>query len=101
VVWLIGRAAHKVHGGKLIKAEVDFAHSVNYVKLTGDFFLYPEEAIEKIEASMRGMDADLTDGDIAQRIKRVVEEHNIILFGVTEDAIAKVVKEAMRKDGLA
>jgi len=95
---LIGKAAEKVHGGKLVKAEVDFAHSVNYVKLTGDFFLHPEEEIEKIEASMRGMDADLPHDKIAERIRQAVEEHGIVLFGVTEDAIARVVKEAMRRD---
>lgn len=95
---MIGRAAEKVHGGKLVKAEVDFAHSVNYVKLTGDFFLHPEESIEKIEASMRGMDADLPHDRIAERVKRAVEEHGIVLFGLTEDAIARVVKQAMDKE---
>jgi lipoate-protein ligase A len=94
---LIGKAAEKVHGGKLVKAEVDFAHSVNYVKITGDFFLHPEESIEKIEKCMRGMDSDLTHDRVADMIKRTVESHGIILFGVTEDAMARVVKKAMER----
>lgn len=95
--FLIGRAAEKIHGGKLVKAEVDFAHSVNSVKITGDFFLHPEESIEKIERCMRGMDSDLTQEKVADMVKRTVESHGIILFGVTEDAIARVVKQAMER----
>ena len=41
--------------GKLIKVRAVFeGDKIKEIKITGDFFLHPEEKIEEIEASLRG-----------------------------------------------
>ena len=91
-----GTATEKVHGGKLVRVSVDYGRSINYAKITGDFFMHPEESITDIENCLRGIDRDAQQEHIAKKIKEVVLSNGIVLVGVTEDAIARVVKEAMK-----
>ncbi len=50
-------AEYKVPGGKLLRIEAELSGStIEKVKIHGDFFLHPEEAIFGIEASLAGMD---------------------------------------------
>lgn len=91
-----GTAAEKIPGGKLVRVKVDYGNSINDVKITGDFFLHPEESITKIESCLRGIDRNLEQNVIVEKIKNVVDSNGIILVGITEDAIAKTLKEAMK-----
>lgn len=43
----------------MIKVELNLAGGkISRVSLSGDFFMYPEEAIEKLETAMSGVKAD-------------------------------------------
>lgn len=92
-----GVATYKVPGGKLVRVKVDFAHSINDVGVTGDFFMHPEEGVMEIERCVRGMDGDASEADIAGRIRDTVNSKGIIMIGVTEDTIARLVREAMKR----
>ena len=92
-----GIATYKVPGGKLVRVKVDFAHSINEVSVTGDFFMHPEEGVADIENCMRGMDSDAPEEKISGRIRDTVSSKGIVMIGVTEDTIARLVKEAMKK----
>ncbi|TAL48203.1 hypothetical protein EPN87_01155 [archaeon] len=82
----------KVPGGKLLRIKVDYSGTINSVKITGDFFLHPEEAINDIEKSLVGAKAD----DVLGIVTRVVQEKGIELIGVTPDSIASVIRSAMQ-----
>jgi len=50
------RAEYKVKGGKLIKVALEVEGDViKSAKICGDFFLYPEDAIEEIERSLKAL----------------------------------------------
>jgi hypothetical protein len=52
----LGRVEFKVPGGKLIAAEAEAEGGrIVRVKITGDFFMHPEEAIEELEVSLTGV----------------------------------------------
>ena len=91
-----GQASKKLEGGKLVKAKVEAGYIIENIKITGDFFLHPEESIEDIETAI--MNCHMSDSEkmICDKIKNVVNEKNIQLVGVTPEAIASVVKEAFR-----
>ena len=43
----------KVKGGKLIKCTLELDEGkIKRIKITGDFFIYPEDAIEKVDAGL-------------------------------------------------
>ncbi len=91
-----GVAEEKIPGGKLVRIKVDYDSVVNDVKVTGDFFLHPEESVAEIENCLRSIKRDAEENFIAEKIKQVVNSKGIILIGVNEDAIARVLKAAMK-----
>jgi lipoate-protein ligase A len=54
--WLVkrlGKAEYKVEGGKLVKAQVEKGDGwILRVKITGDFFIHPEEFLEELEEAL-------------------------------------------------
>lgn len=95
-----GFAVEKVEGGKLVRARVEHDGSVMIsVKITGDFFLHPEEGITLIEEALRGAPVDSTEMELAMLVMDVVEEHKLELVGVTPEAIARVVLAAAKAAG--
>ena len=59
----------KTPGGKLVQVDFDFEDErLRNVEVSGDFFLYPEEAITKITAAVEGSPADMGMADRATPI---------------------------------
>lgn len=92
------RGEMKTPGGKLVAVEfrVDRGRLVD-VTITGDFFLYPEEALPLLAASLEG--ASVSDGE--EEYRRRVDEllHNqvdeICLVGTSPQAIASAISRAL------
>ena len=91
-----GVATEKVPGGKLLRIYVDYGEKINSVKITGDFFLHPEEAVEEIEKSLSGVKVNTEENLLTSIISNVVSTNKIELIGITPEAIARVIKGAMR-----
>ena len=50
------RGEYKVPGGKLVAVDVEVADGrLEQVRLSGDFFLEPDEALEDINAALTGL----------------------------------------------
>jgi len=48
-------ADYKAEGGKLLRVRLKIAdHAIQSIKITGDFFMHPEESIEDLEAMLTG-----------------------------------------------
>ncbi len=88
-----GRAIKKVEGGKLLKVAVEFdPEAIVSVKITGDFFLHPEDTLPFIEASLAG--SPLAAAEIESRVQRIVADKGALMVGITPAAIAEAVLEA-------
>jgi len=46
------RARQKVKEGKVVKVEVEYDEVIKNIRITGDFFLHPEDILDKIEKSI-------------------------------------------------
>lgn len=87
-----GKASTKVPGGKLVRVSVEFEdETILKVTITGDFFMHPENALEAIEESLKGV--KLSDAQAV--IQAVVDEQNVELLGLTPADIANTIKEAV------
>lgn len=82
----------KVVGGKSVKVDLEVVNGliVNAV-VSGDFFLYPEEAIHEIESSIRGRTLEEAIREVS-RFRSSVE-----FLGVTIDDVVHTIKEAYRR----
>jgi lipoate-protein ligase A len=96
-VRFLGRAEYKVQGGKLIRVQLDVqADRISHVKITGDFFMHPEELIEELEKALIGEPLD--GQNLAQRIAAFIEKNRVVLLGALPEDFAKCILMAGGKN---
>ncbi len=67
----------KVKGGKLIKCTLELdEEKIKRIKITGDFFMYPEDAIEKLEKALQGTQFD--EEEISKKVKEALKDVELI-----------------------
>ncbi len=96
MVHMISHASCKVKEGKLVKVEVEYDKVITRIKITGDFFLHPEDILEKIENGMLGAKKDASMGAIASKIQRITDAHGAQMIGLSPESLALVIKEALK-----
>lgn len=89
-------AESKVPGGKLVRLKAEVGETVFSVRISGDFFLHPEEAIEHIEDALVGLSKGVTREEILQRITNVATVHKVTMIGITAEAIADLLLEVLK-----
>jgi len=77
-----------------VRVEVD-EDKVLKVRITGDFFLHPEEVLEEMEESFVGMGVFEEEEMILESVKKVIEEREAILVGFTVEGLVRIFKEAV------
>lgn len=86
---------YKTPGGKLVK--VDFLvvnGAFSCMEVTGDFFLYPDEAFAVIAPALEEAPADSGEAEIARRIAAALPEGTEWL-GCSPEAVAIAVTRAL------
>ena len=88
------RGEYKVPGGKLVAAEVDVEGGViTRVAISGDFFLEPDDVLEKIDAVLVGRPETSTVAEMASVINSVTQDAHMV--GFTPEAVAIAVRRAL------
>lgn len=84
----------KVPNGKLIAMEVQILNNkVSSMKITGDFFLYPEEQIKQIEASFLGLPVSISDPELTDKLQHALKGAELI--GVSIDDLIRLFRKAV------
>ncbi|MEM2994741.1 MAG: lipoate protein ligase C-terminal domain-containing protein [Candidatus Bathyarchaeia archaeon] len=87
------KAEHKVEGGKLIKVQLSIDNGkIKEIKIMGDFFMHPEEAIENLEKSLVGCAFDKLT--ITENIKTFIKTNSVTLLGVSPEDFTKCIMKA-------
>ena len=89
----MGKATYKVENGKMIKVSLeDSGGKIQEIKITGDFFLHPEEFIEVLEHSLVGL--TLEKSNLLMKIKNMTKKHKVVLIGATIDDLVQCIINA-------
>ncbi len=89
-----GQSVYKVPNGKLVKVSLEAGQGkVKKVKVSGDFFIHPEEAIDALEENLKGV--ELREDVLEKKILAIVEENSIQLFGFKSKDLAKAIMMAV------
>jgi len=88
-------ATKKVSGGKLLRVQIEGSGKISSIKITGDFFLHPEEALTQIETALCGMPFDTSIEDYAEEIAEVLYQTEADFVGVSVQNIAETIFEAV------
>ncbi len=87
----ISRGKAIVKSGKLIRVDAIFRDGkIEKIKITGDFFLHPEDKIEELENSLEGREITQVK-NIAQEVLKDAE-----YVGISAETIADAVREAWK-----
>ncbi|MEM3484686.1 MAG: lipoate protein ligase C-terminal domain-containing protein [Candidatus Methanomethyliaceae archaeon] len=85
----------KVKGGKLIKVRVEEEGGIiKEVKISGDFFVHPEDAIEEIEKALKGVHLS----KVREALRDFAMRKTVRTVGFALDDIADVIEG--RSDGV-
>lgn len=82
---------YKVPGGKLVVADFDVVDGrLADVRITGDFFLYPDEALAAINAALTGAPESSSAEELAGRVRAALGPE-VEMLGFSPDDIATVL----------
>ena len=82
-------------GGKLVAVELSVVgERLRDVVVTGDFFLYPEEALPVLSVAIEDAPATIDRASLASRIAAAIPA-NVELVGATPESLAIAVERAL------
>ena len=86
---------YKTPGGKLVVADFAVADgALRRVRVSGDFFLYPEEALAAIDAALEGAPATADRQTLADRVAAALAP-DVTMLGFSPDAVARAVRRGL------
>lgn len=83
---------YKVPNGKLIKIHLTYdpdENVIDSVNITGDFFAYPEEAIEELEIYLQ--DVFLDETKLFLTISDFITKHQVQFIGLDAESLTKAI----------
>ncbi len=85
------KSSVKVEAGKLVKTEIQYGETFEDVKIRGDFFLEPPEALNEIQSKVKGLPVETSKEEIAEQIEQVDAD----FIGFKPSDVAEAVKQAV------
>ena len=87
------KGEYKVKGGKLIKCMIELQEGkIKEIKIHGDFFMYPEEAIEKLENGLK--EIKFEEEEIKDAIEKALK--GVELIGVSINDFVYAIMNSKR-----
>ncbi len=88
--WVTG--VKRIQGGKTVKVDIRVYNGViEDIVISGDFFAYPEEAIDQLEEELKGKKIEDVD-----KVLNKYRDH-IELVGLTFHDLASLIRELIRR----
>lgn len=86
---------YKVPGGKLVVADFDVSEGrLRDVRISGDFFLEPDDALEAMDRALEGAAADLSARRFAELVQNALPD-GVQMYGVSPQAVGVAVRRAL------
>lgn len=86
---------YKTPGGKMVVVDFTVAEGALYgVQVSGDFFLYPPEALQQITGALEGLPTSSQVDAIADHVRRSVSP-NVVMLGFSSEAIGYAIRNAL------
>ena len=93
---MIAYSSQKVKEGKIVKVEVEFDDFIEKLKITGDFFLHPEDVLDDIEKNMVGLKKDVKFDTLVFKIQAIARARDARMIGISPESVASVIMEALK-----
>jgi hypothetical protein len=87
-----GTGSVKVPDGKLVRVHATYDDRIESVRISGDFFLEPPEALEDLESALEGQPVDAPEDALREAVAGVDAQ----LIGFDAGDLAAATVEAVR-----
>lgn len=92
---------YKMPGGKLVVIDLELhGDRLANVQLSGDFFLEPDGALDLINRALEGQSAEATEAELVRAISGPLDS-DVMMYGISPEAIAVAVRRALHKESAA
>ncbi|NPV75400.1 MAG: hypothetical protein HPY59_03395 [Anaerolineae bacterium] len=92
-----GKAIKKIPGGKLVRVDVTYSPArLESVKITGDFFLHPEDLLVAMENRLTGAALPLSKPQMASDLQALLDEQGATLIGFSPADLMDILEEALQ-----
>ena len=86
---------YKTPGGKLVVVDLAVTDgSLSRVRVSGDFFLYPDDALAAIIGALEGAPATADHATLSARVAAALAP-DVTMLGFSPDAVARAVRRAL------
>lgn len=86
---------YKVPGAKLVVVDLSCVDGrLADVRISGDFFLEPDTALDAIDAALCGLPADTSEATLAATVRAALTE-GVEMYGISPEAVAVAVRRAV------
>lgn len=84
------QSVYKIPNGKLLKILLEYddtKKTISSLRIMGDFFAYPEEAIEVLEQELK--DTKLQRDHLLKKLRSCIIKHDIRFIGVDAEGLTQ------------
>lgn len=93
---MIFHSKQKVKEGKVVKVEIECNELIRNVRITGDFFIHPEDILDEIEKSIIGLERSSSIETITSNIRKRIADRDVQMIGISPESIALLISEALK-----
>jgi len=87
------QAERKIEGGKLVHVSIRHEDDlIRSITVTGDFFIHPEEDLQKLEEAAKGLPLNRPD-QIAEVLNRAIRENGTRIIGFSVEDLVHLICE--------
>ena len=85
----------KIPGGKLVRLDVTFSNRIENLKITGDFFLHPEEMLDVLVNACIGLPIPFDAETLKKNLNLAMQNMNAEFIGVAIEDLISMLEEAV------
>lgn len=93
---MIFQSKQKVKEGKVVKVEIECNELIRNIRITGDFFIHPEDILDEIEKSIIGLERSASIETITSNIRNRIADRDVRMIGISPESIAILIREALK-----
>ena len=79
--------------GKLLRIDASFGDKIETIKITGDFFIHPEDTLDQIVDFLTGISVPLDEDFLAKELNFIIDGNEAQLIGISVDNIIETLEE--------
>jgi lipoate-protein ligase A len=92
---------YKMPGGKLVVIDLELRDGrLANVQLSGDFFLEPDSALHAINGALTGQPEHADEAALAAVVREALAA-DVVMYGISPEAIAVAARRALHKEPAA